>query len=114
LKEDAIKFPLPFLKFSKVIKTNEDENRIRKFFSHKPIKEAKLLFCASEYNFDIGWFHQSCDGFIDTLTVCETEHGKVIGGYTPLPWGSEKEDILDSRKESFIFSLSNNQKFTLI
>jgi hypothetical protein len=37
----------------------------------------------------------------------------VIGGYTPLPWGSSKEDIFDSRKESFIFSLSNNHKFVL-
>ena len=45
----------------------------------------------------------------------ETEFAKVIGGYTPLKWesggGSYKED---PSGESFLFSLSLNEKYQLI
>ena len=40
---------------------------------------------------------------------------KIIGGYTPLEMGSDKGDYYsdDHSKRSFIFSLSNNDKFTM-
>jgi hypothetical protein len=41
-------------------------------------------------------------------------HGKLIGGYTPLVWNkSQSGPIIDQYGTSFIFSLTNNHKFTL-
>ena len=48
------------------------------------------------------------------MTLCETVHGKVIGGYTPLVWNTNNTTHLkDESGRSFIFSLTNNHKFTL-
>ncbi len=44
-----------------------------------------------------------------------TEFDKKIGGFTPLKWSSPKdyECVPDNSKESFIFSLTHNDKFIL-
>jgi hypothetical protein len=48
------------------------------------------------------------------LTLYETVYGKVIGGYTPLVWNHKNGAYLkDESGSSFIFSLTNNHKFTL-
>ncbi len=78
-------------------------------------RAAKLLYRASEENFKTIKFHEKCEKISHTLTLCETVHGKVIGGYTPLAWdkandGQYQKDVSGS---SFIFSLSNNHKFLL-
>ncbi len=84
-------------------------------FGEKLPQSAKLLYRASENNFKADKFHEKCDNIPHTLTLCETVHGKVIGGYTPLVW--EKAKIGQCQKDdsgsSFIFSLSNNHKFVL-
>lgn len=46
----------------------------------------KLIFRASNHNFSVKEFHEICDAYEDTLTLCLTEDNKVIGGYTPLSW----------------------------
>ena len=58
-------------------------------------------------------FHEKCDNIPHTLTLCETVHGKVIGGYTPLVWDKSIQNKKDESGKSFIFSLTNNHKFTL-
>ena len=58
-------------------------------------------------------FHEKCDNIPHTLTLCQTVHGKVIGGYTPLVWDKSNEFKKDESGKSFIFSLKNNHKFTL-
>ena len=58
-------------------------------------------------------FHEKCDNIPHTLTLCETIYGKVIGGYTPLVWDKSNSSKKDESGKSFIFSLTNNHKFTL-
>jgi hypothetical protein len=49
-----------------------------------------------------------------TLTLIETEYGKVIGGYTPLAWNSSKKHwAADKSMTSFIFSIDLREKFNL-
>lgn len=64
----------------------------------------------------MGKFHEKCDNATDTLTLCETEFGKKFGGYTPLAWGSPSSYMykVDEKEESFIFSLTHGDKFTLV
>lgn len=49
------------------------------------------------------------------MIVCQTNMDKIIGGYTPLEIGSDGGDyyVSDPSQESFIFSLSNGDKFTM-
>jgi hypothetical protein len=49
--------------------------------------------------------------------VCLTQFGKKIGGFTPLSWkisSINEEWKTDQSKESFLFSLTHNDKFTLM
>jgi hypothetical protein len=82
-------------------------------FGGKQPQSAKLLYRASENNFKAHKFHEKCDDIHHTLTLCETVHGKVIGGYTPLVWNKSRQKLKDDSGSSFIFSLSNNHKFVL-
>jgi hypothetical protein len=49
------------------------------------------------------------------VIVCRTNKDKIIGAYTPLVLDEEPYDreIEDASGESFIFSLTDKQKFTL-
>jgi hypothetical protein len=62
-------------------------------------------------------WHEKCDHIPHTLTIIETEFGKVIGGYTSFGWYKDvSPHYVSSRKNSndhFIFSLTNNDKFII-
>ncbi len=73
-------------------------------FRDKLLQSAKLLYRASENNFQGAEFHEKCDNIAHTLTLCETVHGKVIGGYTPLIWSKSGRKLKDESGSSFIFS----------
>ncbi len=102
------------MKFSRIASTPEEKFIIKKFFN-KTIIYAKLLYRASDNDFCVKKFHEKCDGIPNTLTVIWTEFGKKIGGFTPLKWSNHQngETLADNSKESFIFSLTHNDKFTL-
>ena len=51
-------------------------------------KGLKLLFRASEHNFDPKEFHSKCDGIPDTLTIIRTSFDKTIAGFTHYKWES--------------------------
>lgn len=86
---------------------------VKSFFTEK-VDKLELLFRASERKFDIREFHRTCDGRTNTIVFIETEFGKVIGGYTPVAWSSNKKHwSADKTLKSFIFSLSMREKFGL-
>lgn len=82
----------------------------------KPVLNFDLLYRASENDFSVAEFHKKCDNIPDTLTIIQTEFGKIIGGYTPLIWYSpEKQERLgDNSKESFLFSLTLKEKYPIV
>ena len=94
-------------------KITSDVASIQRLFENK-ITSFRLLFRASESAFSIKEFHKKCDGQAGTITIIETEFGKVIGGYTPIAWSSAKKQwAADKSMKSFIFSLNMREKFTL-
>ena len=105
-----------FLK-SKIIKTIEDQNKLLAFFTEKKVVGAEILYRASENEFLVSKWHEKCDHIPHTLTIIETEFGKVIGGYTSFSWYKDTTNhYVSSRKNSndhFIFSLTNNDKFII-
>lgn len=85
--------------------TNE-QDYIRSLFPKQNLKSFNLLYRASENAYSVAEFHKKCDNISDTITILETEYGKVIGGYTPLAWNSSKKHwAADKSMTSFIFSI---------
>ena len=64
-----------------------DFRGINDFFENK-FEKVNLLYRASEHEFLVSKFHERCDGHRNTLTIILTEHGRVIGGFTPISWQS--------------------------
>lgn len=97
------------------MKCHEEEVKIQMFFGKLKIKTVQILYRASDNLFDIERFHNICDNIPHTLTICETEFGKIVGGYTPIPWQTleDWEEAKDETLCSFIFSLTNNDRFNL-
>ena len=82
---EAIKY-IEHLKIdSKIVK---DVEAIQSFFPEN-LKKLKLLYRASENSFDIKKFHAACDGIPNTLLFIENEYGRILGGFTPIPWKSK-------------------------
>lgn len=111
---DSFKQELGLFNDSKIVCSDVEKTTIRNFFT-KNIKQVKLLYRASENEFSAKRFHEKCDGIADTVTVIWTEFDKKIGGFTPLKWSSPQDVTYatDNGKESFLFSLTHNDKFTL-
>lgn len=104
---------LGFFHDSQVVFTPEEKSTIRNFFA-RSIKQVKLLYRASDNGFCIKKFHEKCDEVANTLTVVWTEFDRKIGGFTPLKWGSKDGQYeVDDSDESFMFSLSHKDKFSL-
>ncbi len=74
------------LKNSKIATTEKSVRDLMQMFGDKMPRSAKLLYRASEQNFQTDKFHEKCDNIPHTVTLLETVHGKVIGGYTSLVW----------------------------
>lgn len=75
-----------------------------------------MLYRATDNGFETKKFHEKCNGVSNTLTVCVTQFNKKIGGFTPLSWkvsSINQEWKIDKSKESFLFSLTHNEKFIL-
>ena len=47
------------------------------------------------------------------MTLVETEFSKKIGGYTPIKWSSNVGSVSDDSMTSFLFSLTEGDKFEL-
>ena len=50
-------------------------------------------------------FHELCDGKGPTLTIVESEHGKIFGGFTSVSWSSLNGRYLPD-PTAFVFSLT--------
>lgn len=98
---------------SSIVKTTEEIDTIKSFFEPKKVKFIQFLYLASENSFSVNEFHGKCDHIPNTLIVCETEFRKKIEGFTPLVWSSHGHHRSDESGRSFIFSLSNKDKFPL-
>ncbi len=87
----------------------------------KPVSKIVFQFKASSNGFNIKRYFQKCGDLTNTIIIAKTKKGKIIGGFTPLilnpsaNWSSpyEYQYIKDESNSSFIFSLSEKQKFQL-
>ena len=82
---------------------------------NKRIKEIKKLYQATIDGGDSKYFHSKCDNIPNTLVLVKSEGNRRFGGFTPIPWKSEKKEIWlnDKDNKTFVFSLDNKKIYYL-
>lgn len=99
---------LPFSRNSLELDLNPENNTNIKL---------KLLHKASLHGFSASQFIRNCHNIQNTVVVAQTSFGKLIGGFTALPWIAPDDGnpfyCIDNEKKSFIFSFDLKMKFTL-
>ena len=81
----------------------------------KKIKRLKKLYQATVDGGDPSIFHSKCDNILNTLIVIHSQDQKRFGGFTPIPWKSDKKGVYanDDYKKTFIFSLDSKKILSL-
>ena len=113
---DALNLGNVFEEMSRVF-PKDQKKKLGVMFSqqNKKIAHAKLLFRASQQNFQSSVFKEICAGRPNTLMIAKSENGQVFGGFTPAKWlnTKEKEFVGDHTAASFLFSLDHNMVFPI-
>ncbi len=105
------------------IGNHQDFIKIYSFFNSRnlPIRSAKLIYRASEYDFSPKSFYNCCNGVTNCMALVRTANNKLIGGFCPLPLVHHDEEQLtekgtyaeDKTKRSFIFNITNLKSYSL-
>ena len=68
-----------------------------------------LLYRASEHGHYVKGFHSFCDNKGPTLTIIESDHGNIFGGYTSKSWTSTKDGYVKDQN-AFLFLIECNKQ----
>ena len=72
--------------------------------------DINLVYRASDHFLKVATFHQKCDNLSNTLTIIKTEHGKLIGGFTPLKWNDRNGR--DKSNKTFLMAIHLQEKIS--
>jgi len=100
---------------SKIIKDNSLDfiiEKIKQKYQINTTPELKLLYRASENNFEAGIFHSKCDKIKGTLTLVKNNKGFIFGGFTSESW--ERNNILKKDEKAFCFSINHKKIYDMI
>ena len=102
---------------NKIMKKDEEKNifpEIEKRMKKK-IKKLKKIYQATIDGGDPINFHSKCDNVENTLVLIKSELQERFGGFTPIPWKSDKKGVYipDPDNKTFIFSLDKNSIVSL-
>ena len=94
---------------------DEEKKMISKWIHPNKIIRFNMIFSTDKDGDSASTFHYHCDGVFPTVTVALDTSGRRFGGYSTQNWCRSTIGASYSRApESFIFSLSNKQKYELI
>ena len=81
----------------------------------KKIKKLKKIYQATIDGGDPINFHSKCHNIENTLVLIKSELQERFGGFTPIPWKSDKKGVYipDPDNKTFIFSLDKNSIVSL-
>ena len=100
---------------SSVLKEEEEKKIISKWIHPNKVIKFNMLFSSDKDGDRSSTFHYYCDGVFPTVVVILDNSGKKFGGYSTQNWCQSAIGGSYSRAPgSFIFNLSNNQKYELI
>ena len=93
---------------------NDEKKLISKWISPDKVIKFNLLFSTNKDGDSSSTFHYYCDGIFPTVTVVLDTSGRRFGGYSTQNWCQSTVGGNYARApDSFIFNLSNKQKYDL-
>jgi hypothetical protein len=97
---------------SKIIKDRTSETTLVTWLRETMNAEvgATLLWQGSRDGFTAQMFHRLCDGQAPTLMVIESAKDQVFGGFTSIPWTSDRAGVWVADQSAFVFSLTRKTK----
>ena len=107
-------FPVKIM--DSIILDENSEKRIFEWIKGVINYRLKLLYRASRDGHGCSVFHDKCDNKGPTLVVCKTSFGKIIGGFTKMPWKYPTIGglfFIDESYSSFLFSITLGEKYPL-
>ena len=94
---------------------NDEKKLISEFIHPNKIIKFYLLFNTNKDGDSSSTFHYYCDGVFPTVTVVLDTSGRRFGGYSTQSWCQSTVGASNSRAPgSFIFNLSNKQKYDIV
>ena len=94
-----------------IIKDKNDAKMIKNWVSPNKNISFKLLYRATMDGDSHDNFYSKCNE-APNIAFIKINDGRIIGGYTTVPWKSENNSFI-SDKETFIFSINSKEKYNL-
>ena len=94
-----------------IIKDKNDAKMIKNWISPNKNISFKLLYRATRDGDSHDNFYSKCNE-APNIAFIKINDGRIIGGYTTVPWKSENNSFI-SDKETFIFSINSKEKYNL-
>ena len=110
-KNEIIENNINYFKDSLIIKDKNDSNMIKNWINSNKDIFFQLLYRATRDGDSYDNFHSKCND-APNISLIKLDNGRIIGGYTTIPWKSENNSYI-SDKEAFIFSVDSKEKYNL-
>jgi hypothetical protein len=78
--------------------------------------QPKLIYKATRDGFFAKNFQENCQNLQNVLVIAKTDHNKIIGGFSPLPWMIPEETqryLKDLTNSTFLYSVNNKEKYLI-
>jgi len=78
--------------------------------------QPKLIYKATRDWFSAKNFQENCQNLQNVLVIAKTDHNKIIGGFSPLPWMIPEETqryLKDLTNSTFLYSVNNKEKYLI-
>ena len=97
---------------SLIIKEEKNITMLKNWINPNNSINFELLYRATRDGDSLNDFHLKCDNESPTITIIKTENGKIIGGYTKIPWIREDKAFIKD-ENTFIFSVDSKEKYNV-
>ncbi len=104
-----------------ILQSQESWDTIRNWVANSVQKEKnkfffRRIFKATENGFNSAVFYSKAEAKAPTLIILRNNHGKIIGGFTPIAWKTPVNSIdflEDPSKSGFLFSVNLGKKYDI-
>ena len=100
-----------YFKDSLILKDKDSMEMIKNWISPDSEICFKLLYRATRDGDSCDDFHSKCNDS-PNISLIQLKDGRIIGGYTTIPWKIENNSYIQDKK-AFIFSLDSKEKYEL-
>ena len=97
---------------SMIIKDENIVKMLKNWINPNDSINFELLYRGTKDGDSLNNFYLKCENKSPTISIIKTEKGKIIGGYTTIPWIKENVSYITD-ENAFIFSVDSKEKYNV-